>query len=346
MARINAAAPAYAGPAPGRIWGLGAFHCHMERKNAQPPLVEVARRQCGVVTRAQLAAAGLTDKGVAELVQRGRLIRLHRGVYAVGHDRLRLEGRWLAAVMACGPGAVLSHSDAARLWELRQSNSALIDVTVPSRNGRVRRKGIRVHRSGRLAGEEVTTRVGIPVTTVERTLLDLADILPAETLRRAVTEAEYRHRLDTATLIAVVESNPGRRGMTLLAAAEAKRHRTRSPLEDRFLTLLERHGVEEPESGVWLESYEVDFLWRRASLVVELDGLGAHATRAAVRRDRVRDRVLWRAGWRTMRLTAGDLAETEEVLRDLAQAGVSVDRRPRASSKSPRRVRISSASAT
>ena len=228
----------------------------MERKNAQPPLVELARRQWGVVTRAQLAAGGLADKGVAEWVQRGRLIRLHRGIYAVGHDRLRVEGRWLAAVMACGPGAVLSHSDAARLWELRQSNSALIDVTVPSRNGRIRRKGIRVHRSGRLAAEEVTTRVGIPVTTVERTLLDLADVLPAETLRRAVTEAEYRQRLDTPALAAVVENNPGRRGATLLRAAEAKRHRTRSPLEDRFLTLLERHGVEEPESGVWLEGYE------------------------------------------------------------------------------------------
>jgi predicted transcriptional regulator of viral defense system len=318
----------------------------MERKDAQPPVVELARRQWGVVTRAQLAGIGLTDKGVANWVRSGRLIRLHRGIYAVGHDRLRVEGRWLAAVMACGPGAVLSHSAAARLWELRHSNSALIDVTVPSRNGRVRRKGIRVHRSGRLAAGEVTTRAGIPVTTVERTLLDLADVLPADTLRRALTEAEYRHRLDTATLIAVVENNPGRRGVTLLNAVEAKRHRTRSPLEERFLTLLGRHGVEEPEGGVWLEGYEVDFLWRRARLVVELDGLSAHATRAAVRRDRVRDRVLWRAGWRTMRLTAADVAEAEEVLRDLAQAGVSVDSRPRASSKSPTRVRISSASAT
>jgi hypothetical protein len=189
-------------------------------------------------------------------------------------------------------------------------------------------------------------RGGIPVTTVERTLLDLADVLPAETLRRAVTEAEYRDLLDTTTLTAVVQNNPGRRGMTLLEAVEGTRHRTRSPLEDRFLMLLARHGVEEPESGVWLEGYEVDFMWRRVRLVVELDGLSAHATRAAVRRDRLRDRVLWRAGWRTMRLMASDLAEPEEVLRDLAQAGVRVDSRPRSSSKSPRRSRISSASAT
>src|SRR5918997_2481110 len=127
----------------------------MERKNASPVLAELARRQWGVVTRAQLAAAGMSDKGVTEWVQSGRLRRLHRGIYAFGHDRLRLEGRWLAAVMACGPGAVLSHRDAAQLWELRPSNSGLIDVTVPSRNGRIRRRGIRIHRSGRLAPDEV-----------------------------------------------------------------------------------------------------------------------------------------------------------------------------------------------
>jgi very-short-patch-repair endonuclease len=318
----------------------------MERKNAQPGLAGLARRQWGVVTRAQLAAAGMSDKGITEWVHNGRLHRLYRGIYAVGHDRLRLEGRWLAAVLACGPGAVLSHRDAAHLWELRQSNSGLIDVTVPSRNGRMRRKGIRVHRSGRLGADEVTEKDGIPVTTVARTLLDLADVLPTQALRRAVTEAEYRGRLDTTTLTAVVENNPGRRGANLREAVEARRHRTRSSLEDRFLALLARWGVEEPESGVTVEGYEVDFLWREAGLVVETDGLSAHATRAAVRRDRVRDRVLWRAGFRTMRLTAKDLEEPAAVLADLAQAGVSVDRRPRASSKSPRRPRISSASAT
>jgi very-short-patch-repair endonuclease len=318
----------------------------METENAQPPLVEMARQQWGVITRDQLVELGLGTRGISDWVRAGRLIRLHRGIYAVGHDRLRLEGRWLAAVLACGEGAVLSHSDAARLWEIRQSNSALIDVTVPSRNGRVHRKGITVHRSGRLAAEEVTARGGIPVTTVERTLLDLADVLPKQALRRAVTEAEYRDRLDASTLIAVVENNPGRRSARLREAIDGKRHWTRSSLEDRFLALLKRHGADEPETNVWLDGYEVDFLWRRIGLVVELDGLAAHATRAAVLRDRERDRVLWRRGLRTMRLTSEALDVEREVLRDLAQAGVNVDSRPRASSKSPRRVRISSASAT
>jgi len=249
--------------------------------------------------------------------------------------------------MACGPGAVLSHRDAAQLWELRQSGSALIDVTVPSRTGRLQRRGIRVHRSGRLAAEEVTLRSGIPVTTVARTLLDLADVLDAQALRRALTEAEYRNRFDLTTLNAAVKHNPGRRGAQLMKAVEGRPHRTRSPLEDRFLRFIERYVVEEPESAVWIEGYEVDFLWRRVGLAVELDGLEEHGTREAVRRDRRKDRVLWRAGVRTMRLTGDALDAEEEVLTDLAQAGVSVDSWPRASSYSPpRRARISSASAT
>ena len=143
---------------------------------------------------------GFGAHGIAEWVRTGRLVRVHQGVYAYGHDRLRIEGRWLAAVMACGHGAVLSHRDAAQLWELRQSSSAVIDVTVPSRAGRIRRRGVRVHRSGRLAPDEVTTRSGIPVTTVARTLLDLADVLDSQALRRAVTEAEYTGRFDPTSL--------------------------------------------------------------------------------------------------------------------------------------------------
>src|SRR5688572_4808828 len=297
-----------------------------------PRLQRVARRQWGVVSRRQLTVLGFGAHGIAEWVRTGRLVRVHQGVYAYGHDRLRIEGRWLAAVMACGHGAVLSHRDAAQLWELRQSSSAVIDVTVPSRAGRIRRRGVRVHRSGRLAPEETTTRSGIPVTTVARTLLDLADVLDAQALRRAVTEAEYTGRFDLTSLNAVVEGNPGRRGRTLLKAADSRRHRTRSPLEDRFLRLIEKWGVEEPQTNVWIEGYELDFVWTRAGLVVELDGAAAHTTRAAFNADRLRDRRLWRAGLRTIRLTDDALDAEEEVLADLAQAGVSVDSWPRASS--------------
>ena len=267
---------------------------------------------------------GFSARGVEEWVRTGRLIPLHRGVYAVGHDRLTLQGRWLAAVIACGRGAVLSHLAAAQLWEIRQSSAAVADVTVPSQNGRTVRRRIRVHRSGRLAKEEVTVRHAIPVTTVARTLLDLADVIDGQALRRTVTEAEYRNVFDLATLDAVVEANPGRRRAKLMRAVEAAGHRTRSPLEDRFLRFIERWGVEEPETNVLLEGYEADFLWRRNGLVVELDGTAEHGTRHAVRRDRKRDRELWRAGFRTIRLTDDALDAEQEVLRDLVEAGVRV----------------------
>jgi hypothetical protein len=192
----------------------------MARENAPPTLGELARRQWGVVTRDQLRAAGLGDTGVRDWVRDGRLHRLHRGVYAYGHDRLKVEGHWLAAVLACGPGAVLSHRSAGRLWEVRQNNAALIDVTVPSRNGRIRRAGIRVHRSRRLGAEEITERDGIPVTTLARTLLDLADVIHPQGLKRAITEAEYRGRFDLTSLTAVVQNNPGRRGAKVMRAAE------------------------------------------------------------------------------------------------------------------------------
>ena len=251
----------------------------------------------------------------------------------------------MAAVIACGPGAALSHRDAGVMWDLRQSNSAVIDVTVPSQNGR-RRPGIRIHRSARLRAGEVTLRHGIPVTTVARTLLDLADVLERQALRRVITEAEYTNQFDLMAINAVVDANPGRAGAQLMAAVGAAGDRTRSELEDRFLDLLERHKVEPPQTGLWIEGYELDFIWTRVGLVVELDGLAAHSTRTTFNADRLRDRRLWRAGLRTMRLTSQALEDEMAVLDDLAQAGVSVPSRSRASSKPPRRSRISPASAT
>ena len=318
----------------------------METESARPALGDLARRQWGIVTRAQLMALGMGTRGISEWVRTQRLHRLYRGVYAVGHDRLRLEGRWLAAVFACGPGAVLSHRDAAQLWELRQSNSAYIEVTVPSLNGRRAQRGIRVHRSGRLRRSDVTARHGIPVTTVARTLLDLADVLERQALKRAVTEAEYTNQFDLTAITAEVQSNPGRASARLMHAVEAAGGRTRSELEGRCLGFLERHGVEPPQTGVSIDGYEVDFLWTRAGLIVELDGLAAHTTRSTFNSDRLRDRRLWRRGFRTMRLTSEALNDAAAVLDDLAQAGVSVPSRSRASSKPPTRSSTSPASAT
>ena len=187
---------------------------------------------------------------------------------------------------------------------------------------------------------------GIPVTTVARTLLDLADVLEQQALKRVITEAEYTNQFDLTAINAAVQNNPGRRGAKLMAAVGAAGDHTRSELEDRFLTFLERHGVEPPQTGLWIEGYETDFVWTRAGLIVELDGLAAHTTRSSFNADRLRDRRLWRVGFRTMRLTSQALDDEEAVLDDLAQAGVNVPSRSRASSKPPRRSRISPASAT
>jgi uncharacterized protein DUF559 len=192
----------------------------------------------------------------------------------------------------------------------------------------------------------VTVRHGIPVTTLARTLLDLADVLDRQALKRVITEAEYTNQFDLLAVNAAVSANPGRASAKLMAAIGGAGDRTRSELEGRFLAFLERHGVEPPQTGVWIDGYEVDFLWREAWLVVELDGLAAHSTRTTFNADRLRDRRLWRRGLRTMRLTSEALADEAAVLDDLAQAGVSVPSRSRASSKPPRRSRISPASAT
>jgi very-short-patch-repair endonuclease len=290
----------------------------MGTESAIPPvdrrLAELAAQQYGVVTRGQLSELGLSAHGIAERVRAGRLHRLHRGVYAVGHSRLRREGHWLAAVLSCGPGAVLSHRCAAALLELRPSAASEIDVTVPTKSGRAKRSGIRVHRSRRLNSHEVSVCDGVPVTSVARTLLDLADVVTPQDLKRAIDEAEYRGKLDLAALIAIVEGNPGRRGGRVLALAQGPPALTRSEFEQRFLSFCRRHRLPTPAVGARIEGFEVDFVWPDASLVVETDGLAAHRTRHAMERDRVRDRRLLLAGYRTVRLTVRALRDEPKVV--------------------------------
>ncbi|HET8823136.1 MAG TPA: type IV toxin-antitoxin system AbiEi family antitoxin domain-containing protein [Thermoleophilaceae bacterium] len=277
-------------------------------------VADLARGQHGVVSRDQLVGLGLGADAVDWRVRRRRLHRVHRGVYAVGHLSLTRNGRYMAAVLACGEGAALSHFSAAVLWELLRDRGWPIHVTAATDR---RRPGIRVHK-GDLEGERVR-REGITVTTPARTLVDLADVAPRRLLERAIDEADYLG-LDTDGL----EPRRGRRGQGVLSSVLAVHTpgatRTRSELEERFLALCDEHGIERPEVNVDIEGYECDFVWREQALVVETDGGAAHGTARARERDRIKDARLLLAGWRVVRVTWMRLLnEPGQVARELNQ---------------------------
>jgi hypothetical protein len=224
----------------------------------------------------------------------------------------------MGAVLAAGPLAVLSHRSAAAIWTIWRS--AWIDVTVPSMR---RRPGMRVHRSS-LPPDEVTTERGIPVTTVPRTLLDLATVLKPHQVERAVNEVQVRGLTDLLSLPALVERyprRPGRRTLeAVLARLECGSTLTRSELESRFLALVAKYRLPRPETNTWLlingNWLECDCLWRPQRLIVELDGHAFHANPIAFERDRARDRRLHAAGWRTIRITWQQLQDDAQAVAD------------------------------
>jgi hypothetical protein len=286
----------------------------------------LAERQHGVVSLPQLRSAGLTKDAVGKRMAAGRLTRIHRGVYAVGHARLTLRGRWMAAVLAYGETARLSHRSAAALHGLRPDNRSKIDVTLPSPSGRPR-PGIAIHRSPTLTPADVTTVDVIPVTTVPRTLLDLAEVIDRQGLERAVSEADVLRIFDLRAMDEVLSRADGRRGSAALRAVLA-RYRgptlTDRELEALFLALCRRAGLPEPEVNVWITledgvAYKADFLWRAERLIVETDGWGSHGTRRAFEEDRRRDRRLKLAGWDVIRFTWRDIERNgDEVTETLA----------------------------
>jgi very-short-patch-repair endonuclease len=257
----------------------------------------VVTRQSGVISREQLLAVGVDSDRIRYALAAGRLHRVHRGVYAVGHPTLTHDGRLWAALLACGPDAVISHRSAARLHGLI-TYTGRIEVTATKR---VRDPSLSVHRSRTLTAADRTTVDGIPTTTVTRTIIDLADVAFERLVERALNEAE-RQRLHLGPLDA-----PGRRGAAKLRRARERQREgetvTRSELEERFLELVRAAGLPQPRVNARLHGYEVDFHWPAERLVVEVDGADVHATRRAVHRDRERDLVLREAGLSVMRLT-------------------------------------------
>ncbi len=278
-------------------------------------LARLADRQHGVVGRRQLQELGIGEGTTRRWLRSGRLHPLHREAFAVGHPRVDQSGRWLAAVLACGEGALLSHGSAAALWGLARQRGSATDVT--GRSGRQFRPGrdrIRLHRA-RLHDGVGTERAGIPVTTVARTLFDFAEVVDFRQLRRAWEEADRLHLLRLPAVERVCEQGYGRHALRpirrLLAEARAPSY-TRSPLENRFAEFFREHlaDLPAPLTNVSILDHEVDAYWPPQRLVVEMDSWEFHGHRDAFESDRARDAAMQAAGYRVIRLTHRQL-ETE-----------------------------------
>lgn len=300
-------------------WSVRAAEGHDER------ISDLASRQHGVVARRQLLALGLGRRAIEHRLSTGRLRSLFGGVYAVGHEALSFHGRVIAALLAgrrldaegtgtgaaAGKreaGAVASHLTAAALWSLTKPHSGPIHVSSPWDHSR--RRDLVAHRAI-LPTSEVTVSDGIPLTTPTRTLLDLSAVVRPRFLRRVLKEAEFIGLVDSKALAAILCRYPRRRGRRALAEIVDARlvgaGRTRSDLEDDFLLFCRAHRLPLPETNALVEvrgsRYEIDAVWRRELIAIELDGYGAHRTRSAFEQDRARDRRLTAAGWAALRIT-------------------------------------------
>lgn len=289
------------------------------------PISEIARVQHGVVARWQLMGRGWSREEVAWRIRVGRLQRVHAGVYSLGPPQLLARtGRWMAAVLASGPNALLSHWSAAAFWGIRPNGRSRIDVTVPHRS----RSSAAIHRHfSQLPSDEQTIEDGLPVTTVPRTIFDLAATADLDIVVAMIREAEFLELWDRLSLPHLLERYPGRRGSRKVQAALARvveepSGRKRTKLEEVFEPFLHRHRLPLPRFNdpIWVGSklYVVDCHWPDTSQIVELDGWEGHGTRSAFRDDRARDRTLRVAGYSVTRLTWNQLEdEPESIASDL-----------------------------
>lgn len=251
-------------------------------------VARLATRQSGVVGRKQLLALGLTADEIRHRLTTRRLIRVHQGVYAVGHEALGDRGRCIAALLAAGPGAVLSHRTALALWKLTPSMPQLIELTITQRRPRQRNR-MRIHYADEI---ETTSHQGLPITTPKQTLHHVPSA-------RATAEALY---------------------LGLIDRDEAPTEPTQSELEDALLPALKAAGLPQPLTQHKIGPYRVDFLWPEHKLVVETDGWAGHGHRAAFESDRARDADLQAQGFRVLRFTGRQvLHETLLVVVRIAQ---------------------------
>jgi predicted transcriptional regulator of viral defense system len=288
---------------------MGKFSAHQRGVDAEVGRLAVV--QNGVVTREQLDGLGLNDQAIAKRVERGRLHRINGRVYSLTPQAMTERGKFMAAVLACGPDAVLSHRSAAYLWGLVDSWEEPIDVTAPNRRGRSP-DGVAAHRDGSLQPIDKATLHGVPCTSVARTILDFAAVAPEWEVRRVVAQAEVLRILDKPKLRSLLKRSQRRRGVArlrlILDSIHPQTKRTRSELERRFLRACARSAVPEPEVNVWLRApdgkrYQADFLWRHGRRIVEADSRRYHDTDSSFVSDRKRQQQLELAGWNVTRCT-------------------------------------------
>lgn len=257
-----------------------------------------------MVARHQLLELGYSIKAIHHRVRKGRLHPVWRGIYAVGRPELTTQGRWLAAVLSCGPAALLSHESAAALWMMRPSTTKPIHVTVPRSVGR-RRPGIVLHRRPTLVNADVTRHQAIPVTTPTCTLIDLATRLDEKQLEAALNEADKRDLVHPDELRSALGELCPRPGTGVLRDILERPIFTvmDSELERRFLPIARTAGLAPPVTGRHVNGFRVDFYWPELGLIVETDGLRYHRTPAQQARDRLRDQAHTAAGLTPLRFT-------------------------------------------
>lgn len=271
----------------------------------------LARAQHGVVARRQLLELGLTPSGIGHRLRSGRLHPVHRGIYAVGRPEIDQLGRWTAAVLSCGPRALLGHRSAAELWGLGAFRMSSVEIVVPGAVSR-RRPGIRLHRNAYLDEAQRCVRRQIPVTDVVTTLVDLAIHLGDDQIEAAVNAADRAGLVDPERLRAALAARVPRPGSGRLRAI-LDRHDfnpTDSYLERRFLSLVRRAAVPAPVTQARVDGFRVDFYWPALGLVVETDGLRYHRTAFQQSRDLRRDQAHSAAGLETLRFSAAQVRDS------------------------------------
>jgi predicted transcriptional regulator of viral defense system len=291
----------------------------------QHAMVELATGQHGVLSLPQLKSFGITARGAQSRATAGQLHRIHHGVYSLTPEELlSTRGRYMAAVLACGSGAVISHRSAAAVHGLRATARGKIELTV-ARRSTLQRPGLEVHRSTTLTAADMTIVDGIPVTTVARTIADLADVLPERAVERALEQATNMEILDGRALADQISRHPRGACLRRLTSHGRIDAPTESVHDERFLALCRSAGVPEPERQIWLDPHDggpmvrADFLWREQRLVIETDSVRFHGTLSAFESDRRRDQRLILAGWRVIRITWRQVIETPRLVIGLLQ---------------------------